>query len=42
VTTITGNKFRFRGGDAVLLKDKIKKLFEDALPGTTIRTHVET
>jgi Amt family ammonium transporter len=42
VTTITGNKFRFRGGDAVVLKDKLKKLFEDALEGTPVRTHVES
>ena len=41
LTTITGNKFRFRGGDSVLIKDKVKKLFEDALPGTPIKTHVE-
>jgi Amt family ammonium transporter len=42
LTTISGNKFRFRGGDAVLLKDKVRKLFEDALPGTSVKTHVES
>jgi ammonium transporter len=41
VTTISGNKFRFRGGDPVLLKDHLKKLFEDALGGTPVKTHVE-
>jgi ammonium transporter len=41
VTTITGNKFRFRGGDAVLLKDKLKTVFESAIGGAAVRTHVE-
>jgi ammonium transporter len=41
VTTITGNKFRFRGGDALQLKDKLKKLFEHAFEGTPVKTHVE-
>jgi hypothetical protein len=41
ITTVSGNKFRFRGGDPVLLKDHLKKLFEDALKGAAVRTHVE-
>lgn len=41
VTTISGNKFRFRGGDPVLLKDQLKSLFENALEGTPVQTHVE-
>jgi ammonium transporter len=41
VTTVSGNKFRFRGGDPVMLKDHLKKLFEDALGGTAVKTHVE-
>ena len=41
VTTVSGNKFRFRGGDPVLLKDYLKKLFEDALKGAQVKTHVE-
>jgi ammonium transporter len=41
VTTVSGNKFRFRGGDPVLLKDHLKRLFEDALKGAAVRTHVE-
>jgi len=41
LTTISGNKFRFRGGDPVLLKDHLKRLFEDALKGTPVKTHVE-
>jgi hypothetical protein len=41
LTTISGNKFRFRGGDPVLLKDQLKKLLEDALDGTPVKTHVE-
>ncbi|CAN5402582.1 ammonium transporter [soil metagenome] len=42
VTTISGNKFRFRGGDAVVLKDQLKKLFEDNLAGSAVKTHVES
>lgn len=41
VTTVSGNKFRFRGGDPVLLKDHLKKLFDDALKGAAVKTHVE-
>ncbi|HEY2784637.1 MAG TPA: ammonium transporter [Fimbriiglobus sp.] len=42
VTTITGNVFRFRGGDSIVIKDKVKALFEDALEGTPVKTHVES
>lgn len=41
ITTVSGNKFRFRGGDPVVLKDQLKKLFENALGGTAVKTHVE-
>jgi ammonium transporter, Amt family len=41
LTTVSGTKFRFRGGDPVVLKDQLRKLFEDALPGSQVRTHVE-
>ena len=40
LTTMTGNRFRFRGGDPVVLKEQLKKLFEEAL-GTGVKTHVE-
>jgi ammonium transporter len=42
VTTVRGNKFRFRGGDPVILKDQLKKLFADALDGAAVQTHVES
>jgi ammonium transporter len=42
VTTVAGNRFRFRGGDPVLLKDRLKKLFEDALGGAPVKTYVES
>jgi hypothetical protein len=42
ITTVSGNKFRFRGGDPVVMKDKLKALFEDALNDKTIKAHVES
>jgi ammonium transporter, Amt family len=42
VTTVRGNKFRFRGGDPVMLKDAMQKLLTDALGGAAVRTHVES
>jgi Amt family ammonium transporter len=42
VTTVQGNRFRFRGGDPVLLRENLEKLFRDQLDGSAIRTHVES
>ncbi len=40
LTTVKGNLFRFRGGDPVVMKEKLKSLFEASLD-TTVQTHVE-
>src|SRR5207247_2571890 len=42
VTTVQGNRFRFRGGDPVMLRENLEKLFRDQLDGVAIRTHVES
>jgi Amt family ammonium transporter len=42
VTTVKGNRFRFRGGDPVVLKDQLKKLFEDTLNDAAVQAHVES
>jgi Amt family ammonium transporter len=42
VTTVQGNRFRFRGGDPVMLRENLEKLFRDQLDGSAIRTHVES
>jgi Amt family ammonium transporter len=41
VTTVQGNRFRFRGGDPVMLRENLEKLFRDQLDGVAIKTHVE-
>jgi ammonium transporter len=40
VTTVQGNRFRFRGGDRVKMRTYLKDLFQDSL-GETVHTHVE-
>jgi hypothetical protein len=40
-TTVSGNKFRFRGGDPGKLAGELQKLFSDAL-GTPVKTSVES
>jgi ammonium transporter len=41
-TTVQGNRFRFRGGDPGMLRDKLEMLFQDRLRSATIRAHVES
>ncbi len=41
LTTVSGNKFRFRGGDPGRLGGELQKLFTDAL-GMPVKTHVES
>ena len=41
VTTVSGNKFRFRGGDPTKVRMAMQKLLEKALPDTPVETHVE-
>jgi Amt family ammonium transporter len=40
VTTVQGNRFRFRGGDRVKMRTHLQDLFQDSL-GETVHTHVE-
>jgi Amt family ammonium transporter len=40
VTTVSGNRFRFRGGDPVSLRVELQKVLADALD-TPVSTHVE-
>jgi hypothetical protein len=41
VTTVSGNKFRFRGGDPVTLRAELQRLFTTVL-NTPVKTHVES
>jgi ammonium transporter, Amt family len=41
VTTVQGNRFRFRGGDQQALRDNLQRLFQDRLKGRPIHVHVE-
>jgi hypothetical protein len=41
VTTMQGNRFRFRGGDPKVLSDNLRTLLQDKLGGTPVRVHVE-
>ena len=41
LTTVQGNRFRFRGGDPNLLSKNLARLFQDQFKGWTIRAHVE-
>jgi ammonium transporter len=41
VTTVQGNRFRFRGGDPRAMRENLQRLFEDRLH-LAIQTHVES
>jgi Amt family ammonium transporter len=41
VTTVQGNRFRFRNGDPNLVRDSLKRLFQTTLQNEGITTHVE-
>jgi Amt family ammonium transporter len=41
VTTVQGNRFHFRGGDPSDMREAMRRLFQDRLEGTPVRTHVE-
>ena len=41
VTTVQGNRFRFRGGDPVVLRESLARLFQDKLDGTQVKTYIE-
>jgi ammonium transporter len=40
VTTVSGNRFRFRGGEPEVMRENLRRLFQGRLDGT-IATHVE-
>jgi Amt family ammonium transporter len=40
ITTVRGNRFRFRGGDRSTMRMQLQRLFQDNL-GTTVHTHIE-
>jgi ammonium transporter len=42
LTTVQGNRFRFRGGDPVLLRESLERLFRDRLDGVPVKTYVES
>ena len=42
LTTVQGNRFRFRGGDPGLMRENLQRLFQDRLDGAAIRTYVES
>jgi ammonium transporter len=41
LTTVQGNRFRFRGGDPEKMRTNLQRLFQDKLEGTAIQAHVE-
>jgi Amt family ammonium transporter len=42
VTTVQGNRFRFRGGDPAFMRQNLERLLQDNLTGFAIRAHVES
>jgi len=42
VTTVQGNRFRFRGGDPTFMRQNLERLLQDNLTGFAIRAHVES
>jgi Amt family ammonium transporter len=41
VTTVQGNRFRFRGGDPQVIRSQLERLFQQALNGSPVRTRLE-
>jgi Amt family ammonium transporter len=41
VTTVQGNRFRFRGGDPTHMRATMQQLFQDRLHAAAVQTHVE-
>jgi hypothetical protein len=39
LTTVSGSKFRFRGGNHITLKENLQKLLQEALDGTAVKVH---
>jgi len=41
ITTVQGNRFRFRGGDPKVLSESLRSLFQNRLESSAIQVHVE-
>jgi Amt family ammonium transporter len=41
VTTVQGNRFRFRGGEPEVMRENMQRLFREALDGTVVKAHLE-
>jgi Amt family ammonium transporter len=41
MTTVKGNRFRFRGGDPSLTRQQMQRLFQDRLDGAAVQVHIE-
>jgi Amt family ammonium transporter len=41
VTTVQGNRFRFRGGDPSVMRENLERLFQDRLHGAAIHAYTE-
>ncbi len=41
LTTVQGNRFRFRGGDAQIMQKNLERLFQHQLTGRAVHTRVE-
>jgi hypothetical protein len=41
MTTMEGNRFRFRGGDPTTMSGSLERLFSNHLPGQKVRARVE-
>ena len=42
LTTVQGNRFRFRGGDPQVLRGNLERLFQDRLGMPSLRVHIES
>jgi hypothetical protein len=41
VTTVQGNRFRFRGGDPQVMRDNLQQLFRKRMGAVPLRAHIE-
>ncbi len=42
MTTVQGNRFRFRGGDPAAVKNNLERLFRDRMRNASLRVHIES
>jgi hypothetical protein len=41
LTTVKGNRFRFRGGDPKVMQESLQRLFENRLGNRQLKVHLE-